>query len=229
MEEYHIGAYKVPVLAKPDVCIVGGGTAGLSAAIGAARSGMSVLLIEKYGFCGGATVAGLSGTIGGLFSSGDRPEQIVFGYADEFYQELIKRDGITPPIPFGRTVLLPHDSLIWKEVADKMLADAGVEVLYHTQFLRAFEDEAGNVETLLVNCQDGQFANNNETNHNHNRVPSGREGQDMAINKTKNGGCRRVRRETIGNLLKENDQRKRFLGSSKIQKDLYWRRSHSHK
>ena len=51
-----------------DVLVVGGGAAGVAAAFTAARAGARVLLLEKYGFCGGAAVAGLSGTICGLYA-----------------------------------------------------------------------------------------------------------------------------------------------------------------
>jgi glycerol-3-phosphate dehydrogenase len=43
-----------------DVLVVGGGAAGMAAAVTAARQGLRVLLVERYGFCGGGAVAGLS-------------------------------------------------------------------------------------------------------------------------------------------------------------------------
>jgi glycerol-3-phosphate dehydrogenase len=46
-----------------DVLVVGGGAAGVAAAVVAARRGARVLLVERYGFCGGGAVAGMSGTI----------------------------------------------------------------------------------------------------------------------------------------------------------------------
>jgi len=42
-----------------DVIVVGGGPGGVCAAVGAAREGASVLLIERYGFLGGMATAGL--------------------------------------------------------------------------------------------------------------------------------------------------------------------------
>ena len=60
---------KRPALAyDTDVLVVGGGAAGVAAAVTAARAGAKVLLLEKYGFCGGAAVAGLSGTVCGLYT-----------------------------------------------------------------------------------------------------------------------------------------------------------------
>lgn len=157
-DQFQVNSYGVPIKYKPDVCIIGAGPSGVSAAIGAARSGMSVLLIEKYGFSGGATVAGLSGTICGLFSCGKNPEQIVFGFADEFYRALKNKNGVTRPVKFGKTLLVPHDSLVWKETADAFLMDGKCDILYHTQFLKAFTDEEGKITYLLMQGHEGQFA-----------------------------------------------------------------------
>ncbi len=156
-EQWQIAAYHVPVRYHPDVCVIGAGAAGLAAAVGAARTGLSVLLIEKYGFSGGAAVGGLSGTICGMFSSGSRPQQIVFGFAGEFYAALKQRHGIHPPVRFGNTLLVPHDSNRWKELADDLLLDSNCRVLYHTHFLNALRDDAGRVTGLLVKGQQGQF------------------------------------------------------------------------
>lgn len=151
-------AQEVPVIATPDVCVIGGGAAGLAAAVAAGRLGLKVLLVERHGFCGGATVAGLSGTICGLHSSGDTPEQIVFGFAGEFYQALRQAGGVAKPVPFGRTLLVPHDSFVWKETADRFLRENNIRVLYHTLFLDAFAGADGSVETLLLRCLEGPVA-----------------------------------------------------------------------
>jgi hypothetical protein len=155
---FTVDSYNVPVRYEPDVCIIGAGPAGVAAAIAAARIKLSVLLIEKYGFCGGATVAGLSGTICGLFSSGNKPEQIVFGFADEFYSALQSKHAVAKPVQFGRTLLVPHDSLKWKETADELLAAHNCIVLYHTNFLNAYTDDSGRVSYLLLKGQEGQYA-----------------------------------------------------------------------
>ena len=158
MKKFVVPKFSAPILAEPDVCVVGGGAAGVAAALGAARVGLRVLLLEKYGFCGGATVAGLSGTICGLYSSGNRPQQVVFGFAHEFAEALKARGGLGPPVKFGRTRLVPHDAFAWKAAADDLLTQARVTVRYHTNFLRAYGDEAGRVETLLVRGPEGIYA-----------------------------------------------------------------------
>jgi hypothetical protein len=157
-DHFQLPGRRIPIIARPDVCVVGGGAAGLSAAVGAARCGLKVLLVERYGFCGGATVAGLSGSICGLFSSGDRPRQIVFGFAGEFHRALKRAGGAGRPVPFGRTLLVPHDSLVWKEVADRFIRENAIEVLYHAVFLEAFATAGGAVSTLTVQCREGPVA-----------------------------------------------------------------------
>jgi glycine/D-amino acid oxidase-like deaminating enzyme len=156
--EFLIPPARVPVVAEPDVCVVGGGAAGVAAAVAAGRLNLDVLLIERYGFCGGATVAGLSGTICGLYSSGERPEQIVFGFAGEFHEALRARGGVCGTVPFGRTLLVPHDSFVWKETADAMLEAEGVKVSFHTDFVRAYSREDGAIETLVVRALEGLVA-----------------------------------------------------------------------
>ncbi len=126
----------LPLLASVDVCVVGGGAAGVAAAETAARHGKSVLLIERYGFCGGNAVAGLSGTICGLYLSSERnlnrPEQAVFGFTERFRAAMAERGGITPPQRYGRTWTVTHDPLVWREVADGFLTDAKVRLLFHS-------------------------------------------------------------------------------------------------
>jgi choline dehydrogenase-like flavoprotein len=105
-----------------DLLVVGGGAAGVATAVTAARQGLSVTLVERYGFCGGGAVAGLSGTICGLYDATDDrtapPSQRVFGFADEFATRLEVMGGLAPPVPYGKTWTRVHDPLVWREAAD---------------------------------------------------------------------------------------------------------------
>ncbi len=56
---------ETPIRGEYDVVVLGGGPAGIAAAVAAARKGNSTLLVERYGFLGGAgTIAGLSNFCG---------------------------------------------------------------------------------------------------------------------------------------------------------------------
>lgn len=125
----------LPVVADVDVLVVGGGAAGVAAATVAAEAGKSVMLLERYGFCGGAAVAGMSGTICGMYLATDRnagPEQVVFGFTERFRRAISERGGLTAPQIYGKTWTVTHDPLMWRETADAFLAAAGVRVLFHT-------------------------------------------------------------------------------------------------
>ena len=143
----------IPIWAEVDLCIVGGGAAGIGAAIGAARAGIkNILVIERYGFCGGATVAGMSGTICGLFASGTgKPDFITQGFSREFHDRLHERGGVADPWPFGKTFLSVHDPLAWKELADDYLLDSKVDVLYHTLFVDAVVRDRNVTHVILEN------------------------------------------------------------------------------
>lgn len=128
----------IPVLAEVDVAVVGAGAAGVAAATVAAEAGATVLVIEKYGFAGGAAVAGLSGTICGMYlasDGADRPEQVVYGFTDRFAGELRTRNGLTAPQRYGKTFTPTHDPLVWRDTADALLTAAGVQILFHTQVI----------------------------------------------------------------------------------------------
>ncbi|MCL4767405.1 MAG: FAD-dependent oxidoreductase [Hyphomicrobiaceae bacterium] len=119
---------------ETDVLIVGGGAAGVAAAVTAARQGVRVVLAERYGFCGGGAVAGLSGTVCGLYEASDTanaPRQVVFGFADEFVRALDARGGLAPPVRYGKTHTRVHDPVMWRETADAFLRDQSITVVFH--------------------------------------------------------------------------------------------------
>ncbi len=125
----------IPVLAEVDVLVVGLGAAGVAAATVAAEEGLSVLAVERYGFAGGAAVAGMSGTVCGLYLAtddpADGPTQVVAGFTERFRAGLEARGGVTGPQLYGKTWTVAHDPLVWRETADALLTAAGVRVVYH--------------------------------------------------------------------------------------------------
>ncbi len=144
---------------ETDVLVVGGGAAGVAAAVTAARQGARVTLLEKYGFCGGGAVAGLSGTICGMYAATDNraapPQQVVHGFLDEFVAAMERRHGLTDPLRYGKTFTRVHDPHVWREVADGLLAEAGVNVLFHTTVCGALLDGGERVEGVLAYTKEG--------------------------------------------------------------------------
>jgi hypothetical protein len=142
-----------------DVLVVGGGAAGVAAAVTAARQGLRVTLVEKYGFCGGGAVAGMSGTICGMYEASDkpdaRPEQVVHGFLDDFVRAMEARNGLAPPVRYGKTYTRVHDPLIWREAADALLLEAGVTVVYHAVATSVLLEGGERIEGAVIFSKEG--------------------------------------------------------------------------
>jgi len=112
-----------------DVAVVGGGSAGVAAAIAAARSGARTLLLEKGPCLGGAATLRNVLTYCGLYTLGEQPRRAVMGVADEVLAGLRRLDAVTGP-QRHRGVFVVFDPEAVKLVLDALCAEAGVDVRF---------------------------------------------------------------------------------------------------
>jgi hypothetical protein len=110
------------VSSQNDVIVIGGGTAGVAAAVAAGRNGVKTLLIERYGFLGGSMTAGFVNLFMEFHAGG---EQIIQGIFQEIIDRLKDMHGYDE-----RTQAF--DVEVMKLVTDQMVKEAGVELLLHT-------------------------------------------------------------------------------------------------
>src|ERR1700686_2886951 len=73
---------------RADICVVGAGISGVSAAIEAARLGPEVVLIDGLPALGGQAVNSIIGMIVGLFGNPPKSKQITHGIADDIIRDL---------------------------------------------------------------------------------------------------------------------------------------------
>jgi hypothetical protein len=125
---------QTPVYGEFDVVVVGGGPAGIMAASSAARAGCSTLLIERYGFLGGAGTAGGLSTFCGLHARTYGSDvRVIRGLADELLDRLVKLDGLNAPhltIADG-IAAQAFDISAYKIAADELVTGSGARILFH--------------------------------------------------------------------------------------------------
>lgn len=130
---------------ETDVAVVGGGTAGCFAAMGAAATGAKTLLIEKNGILGGTvTTCGIN--YPGLFYAWGK--QVIGGFAWEAILRTERLGGcVIPEFPYaGEKHWLEQvrlNSFVYACVLDEMCAELGVSVCLHSMLADAEEREDG--------------------------------------------------------------------------------------
>jgi FAD dependent oxidoreductase len=135
-----------------DVVVVGGGAAGLAAAVAAADSGAHTALVERYGFLGGMATAGMVSTICGLYhtSSSGPPELLNAGFAETVARRLATMPGCSTPVRRGRTHVLPYTPFAFACLADELTASARNLDVYLHAFLVGLETGGGRIETARI-------------------------------------------------------------------------------
>lgn len=121
---------------RTDVLVVGAGSAGLSAAVSAARAGAETLLIENAGFLGG-----ISATLPWLGFHDRDYRQVVKGFSAECIERLTRQghsSGFVLDPKCGS--LASIDTHMWKCLAIETAREAGVRILLHTQAVDTVRD-----------------------------------------------------------------------------------------
>ncbi|MES2940389.1 MAG: FAD-dependent oxidoreductase [Pseudomonadota bacterium] len=143
-----------------DVVVLGGGPAGIAAAVAAARIGCSTLLVERYGFLGGmGTAAGVTNFCGLHANVHGDIRQVVHGVADDLLARIARLGGLNEPHKlFGKTVAQAYDTAAYKIAADDLMLAAGVDVLFHALGAGVLMASAERVRALLLETKSGRRA-----------------------------------------------------------------------
>ncbi|GAA3763855.1 FAD-dependent oxidoreductase [Microbacterium kribbense] len=147
-----------PVIGEYDVVVIGGGPAGLMAATAASRAGSSTLLIERYGFLGGAgTMGGLSTFCGLHARVHGEDRRVIHGYADELLDRLEALDGLNPPhLSVGdRIMAQAFDISAYKIAADELVLAGGAHLLFHSTATGVVMGEDGTIDGIVIESKSG--------------------------------------------------------------------------
>src|SRR4030081_3049094 len=91
-------ARQVPLYGEYEVAVLGGGPAGIAAAVAAARAGRHTLLVERYGFLGGmGTAAGVTNFCGLHANVYGEMHRVVQGVATELLGRIDGLGGLNAP------------------------------------------------------------------------------------------------------------------------------------
>ena len=145
----------LPRIADVDVCVIGAGSAGSSAAIAAARAGASVLLVDRLPFLGGTSTAVLD-TFYGFYTPGLRARRVVGGIGDDVVRGL---RGLGPVVErpntygagTGITYLAEHLKVVWED----LVTGSGARVLLHALLQAVDVATDGRVSSVVIATRAG--------------------------------------------------------------------------
>jgi glycine/D-amino acid oxidase-like deaminating enzyme len=115
-----------------DVLVVGSGSAGSSAAIGAARAGARTMLVDRLAFMGGTSTAVLD-TFYAFYTPTETPRRVVGGLGWEVVERLTAAGvAFERPNTYGAGTGVTYDQETLKVLWEELASDAGVDLLLHT-------------------------------------------------------------------------------------------------
>ena len=153
-------ARNIPLYGEYEVTVLGGGPAGIAAAVASARAGKRTLLIERYGFLGGMGTAagvtnfcGLHANVHGEMHRGGR------GGAADLLARIDHLGGLNPPhLILGKIFAQAYDTAAYKIAADDLLAAHRVDILFHALGAGVVMQDDRRIAALMVETKAGRQA-----------------------------------------------------------------------
>ena len=142
----------IPVVHSTDVLVVGGGTAGVVAALGAARNGATTSIVEQMGFLGGSATGGL---VEPLMPNYTDDKDLSAGIGREIMERLVAAGGCFPDADSDRKDRFIPEAL--KFVLDDVVCEAGVQVFFHT-FACSVVMDGDRLQGVIIENKSGRQA-----------------------------------------------------------------------
>jgi hypothetical protein len=153
-------ARRIPLYGEYEIVVLGGGPAGIAAAVAAARAGRRTLLIERYGFLGGmGTAAGVTNFCGLHANVHGGMHRVVQGIASDLLGRIDRLGGLNAPhLILGKILAQAYDTAAYKIAADDLLAAHKVDILFHALGAGVVMHDIGRINALMVETKAGRQA-----------------------------------------------------------------------
>lgn len=112
-----------------DICILGAGIAGVSAALEAAQLGRKVVLVDGAPSLGGQSVGALIGTFCGLYSNGPSPYQVTYGIAGRILGDLGREGALNFIRNRRNTTIVQYDEIALARWIERAVVEAKIDVV----------------------------------------------------------------------------------------------------
>jgi FAD dependent oxidoreductase len=153
-------ARQIPLYGEYEVAVLGGGPAGIAAAVAASRAGRRTLLIERYGFLGGmGTAAGVTNFCGLHANVFGEMHRVVQGVASDLLARIDRLGGLNAPhLILGKILAQAYDTAAYKIAADDLLAAHKVDLLFHALGAGVAMHDDRRINALMVETKAGRQA-----------------------------------------------------------------------
>jgi hypothetical protein len=151
---------QIPLYGEYEVAVLGGGPAGIAAAVAAARAGKRTLLIERYGFLGGmGTAAGVTNFCGLHANVHGEMHRVVQGVASDLLARIDHIGGLNAPhLILGKIFAQAYDTAAYKIAADDLLAAHKVDILFHALGAGVVMQDQARIAALMIETKAGRQA-----------------------------------------------------------------------
>lgn len=112
-----------------DICVLGAGISGVSAALEAAKLGRTVVLVDGAPALGGQAIGSIIGTIIGLYTHGPAPYQITHGIADALIADLTAEGSLHRRVSMTGTITFQYDEVRLARWIEQQVDRAGIQAI----------------------------------------------------------------------------------------------------